>query len=64
MKTNELCVICENEIDIQPNGWGGGHNAQPIAEGQCCTDCNNNIVTPARLGGLLHLIETGGREVN
>ena len=23
------CVLCGDEIDAQPNGWTGGHNAQP-----------------------------------
>jgi len=64
MKTNELCVICHEPIDIQPNGWGGGHNAQPVEEGQCCTDCNIELVIPARMEQVFALIETGGKGVN
>jgi len=47
------CSICGGDIDVQPHGWSGGHNALPVAEGKCCTECNNNIVIPARL---IHLV--------
>ena len=43
------CVICKQEITPDPNGWDGGCNAEPIAKGQCCYKCDNNIVLPARL---------------
>ena len=43
------CVICMKPITPDPNGWDGGHNAQPVAEGQCCGDCNDRVVTIARL---------------
>ena len=43
------CVICKQEITADPNGWDGGHNAEPVKEGKCCGGCNNNVVTPARL---------------
>ena len=43
------CVICKQDITADPNGWDGGCNAEPIAEGQCCYVCDNNIVLPARL---------------
>lgn len=46
---NKLCSICGKEIDIQQNGWTGGHNAQPINSGRCCTNCNNTIVLPRRI---------------
>ena len=29
--------------------WTHGHNARPVAEGQCCSDCNYSVVVPARL---------------
>ena len=61
MTTNELCVICHEPIDAQPNGWAYGHNAQPIAEGQCCTDCNIELVIPARMENLTVLIENPGK---
>lgn len=44
------CVICEVEIGIQadwPNNWG--HNAWPVAEGQCCDQCQRDQVLPARI---------------
>ena len=48
------CSICHGDIDKQrlPNGevyWDKGHNAWPINEGQCCSDCNTLEVIPARL---------------
>ena len=48
------CVICSGEIEKQRNPetgevfWEGGHNAQPVAEGQCCGECNTNVVLPKR----------------
>ena len=47
------CVICGDPIDVQLNGWTGGHNAQPVADGQCCSDCNTTYVLPERLSALL-----------
>jgi len=38
------CVLCGDEIDAQPNGWTGGHNAQPLADGQCCSSCNGLVI--------------------
>jgi uncharacterized protein YbdZ (MbtH family) len=43
------CSICKQEIDVQPSGWKEGHNAQPVTNGRCCTDCNWKTVVPARL---------------
>jgi len=40
----ETCVICLGEIEIQSNGWAGGHNAMPVAEGQCCDDCHGQVL--------------------
>lgn len=38
------CSICEAPLgDIHDR-----HNAQPINNGTCCTDCNDNLVTPQR----------------
>tara|TARA_Y100001951_G_C11195117_1_gene213824 strand:- start:383 stop:595 length:213 start_codon:yes stop_codon:yes gene_type:complete len=47
-----ICVICNDPITTDPNGWDGGHNAQPIAEGKCCADCNDRVVIVARLRGM------------
>ena len=49
MKNNGKCVICKQDITPDPNGWEGGCNAEPVKEGQCCYNCDNNIVLPARL---------------
>ena len=40
------CVLCENEIipDVV-SGWDQGNNAQPLAEGRCCDDCNMAVVS-------------------
>ena len=38
------CVICFGEIEVQSNGWAGGHNAMPVAEGQCCDDCHGQVL--------------------
>ena len=42
------CVICSQEITADPNGWEGGCNAMPVADGQCCHKCDNEVVLPAR----------------
>lgn len=41
-RTWKVCSICR--VDYQ----GYGHNAQPINDGRCCSDCNQ-LVTIARL---------------
>jgi hypothetical protein len=38
------CVICSQKISSDPDGWNGGHNAEPIAEGRCCGDCNAIVI--------------------
>ena len=42
------CVICSKKITADKNGWEGGCNAMPVAEGQCCGYCDDNVVLPAR----------------
>ena len=42
------CVICRKKIYTDPNGWDGGHNASPVADGRCCADCNDSVVMTAR----------------
>lgn len=48
------CVLCKNEIDAQRHPatgevyWTKGHNAYPLAEGQCCSTCNDTKVMSAR----------------
>lgn len=43
------CSICTSKIDVQANGFEGGHNAFPISNGRCCTRCNDNEVMPMRI---------------
>jgi hypothetical protein len=40
------CSICEAPLGESIHDR---HNAQPINDGTCCTDCNDNVVTPRRL---------------
>lgn len=40
------CVICEKEI------IGPGHNAEPIAKGQCCDGCNKKVLHKRYLDAL------------
>ena len=47
---SKKCSICRLDIDIQESGWDDGHNAQPVNDGRCCTECNGRVVLPARLG--------------
>ena len=52
-KKDNDCSICHEEIDVQVfeggGTWAGGHNAEPINDGTCCTKCNDTIVTPTRI---------------
>jgi hypothetical protein len=41
-KRKRICVICSGRI------IGPGHNAAPVAVGQCCDHCNAYIVLPKR----------------
>ena len=48
------CSICQGEVDEHklPDGevyWTQGHNAWPINDGRCCTDCNQTHVLRARI---------------
>ena len=38
------CSVCDGPIDVQSNGWAHGHNAQPLADGQCCSSCNMIVI--------------------
>lgn len=39
------CVICE--VEMKDSDWG--HNAWPVADGQCCDQCQRDQVLPARI---------------
>ena len=61
-KTHEIetCVICDGDIEHQktPEGegfWTHGHNALPVAKGQCCQVCNDTRVLPRRLSESLNI---------
>jgi hypothetical protein len=50
LKVPTECSICGGPIDVhQPHGWVYGHNAQPVNDGRCCSECNSMVVIPARL---------------
>tara|TARA_R100000458_G_C8229191_1_gene211398 strand:+ start:221 stop:421 length:201 start_codon:yes stop_codon:yes gene_type:complete len=34
--------------------WSEGHNAQPVTNGRCCDDCNDQVVIPVRISSLLN----------
>ena len=57
------CSICKTEIPEEPNGWSGGHNASPVANGRCCSPCNQMLVIPARMEMLMGL-DTPGEKSN
>ena len=40
------CVMCGKSISVVAEGqmWQKGHNAQPIAVGQCCDACNVIVI--------------------
>ncbi len=37
MTTHE-CVLCKDSYE------GYGNNAQPLADGQCCNPCNDDVI--------------------
>ena len=46
------CCICGKEIELKVYEIGSyeqGHNAAPVKEGKCCSECNTLVVIPARL---------------
>ena len=51
------CVLCKYEIEVEISGWSEGHNAQPLAEGRCCSTCNDFDVLPARMQGLFQRLK-------
>jgi len=38
------CVICSRKITTDPDGWDGGHNAEPILTGRCCHWCSEVVI--------------------
>jgi hypothetical protein len=48
------CSICKGPIDHHKTlegevFWIYGHNAQPVNDGRCCSDCNSTVVIPVRI---------------
>ena len=43
------CVLCECDILPDAHGWTQGHNAEPLAEGRCCSICNYGRGLPSRI---------------
>lgn len=35
---NFTCVVCEQDI------FGISHNAKPLSDGRCCSDCNTYVI--------------------
>jgi len=53
---SKMCIICEQPIP--PEGsWIHGHNAQPVADGRCCGDCNMYVVIPTRFEDWMKEVE-------
>ena len=54
--TITTCSICQQDIDVEINGWANGHNAAPVVDGgRCCSDCNATVVIPRRLEAIYGL---------
>jgi len=55
---DKICSICNDDIDIQRNPetgevmWDQGHNAQPVNDGRCCSECNWRVVIPRRMADI------------
>lgn len=47
------CSICKKPIEKEFTGWQRGHNAWPVTDGRCCRTCNDTIVVPIRVKGLV-----------
>ena len=43
LDSDKTCVICHKPLE------GYGNNAEPVAEGRCCDECNTKVVIPARI---------------
>jgi hypothetical protein len=58
----QTCSICGGPFtELEKSYWlGGGHNAQPINDGRCCGECNDNVVIPARFRLIVAAVRDGG----
>jgi hypothetical protein len=48
LKSEMFCSICGEPNEEWRRGFYG-HNAQPINDGRCCVERNENVVIPVRL---------------
>jgi hypothetical protein len=52
---SRTCVICSEPIDIIVRNsdekvlWEDGCNAEPVADGRCCSYCDQEVVIPTRI---------------
>lgn len=45
------CCFCGHKFDTKPN------NAAPVIEkGECCDECNKNVVLPVRCSNFIHAV--------
>ena len=52
-ESTHKCVICKGDIEIKRTldgtaYWNRGHNAWPVAKGNCCYKCEEKKVIPRR----------------
>lgn len=40
---SKICCICGKRYH------GYGNNAEPVKDGECCDECDYNVVIPARI---------------
>lgn len=59
-KNKKKCCLCGDEIEIEYSGWADGHNAQPVADGRCCSFCNCAVVIPTRMGLIVRATGVSG----
>src|SRR5215469_3261139 len=46
-----MCCLCDRPIQAHGT-WTLGNNAEPMADGRCCDDCNEHLVIPERMARL------------
>jgi hypothetical protein len=57
------CCLCNEDIKPNAAGWDGGNNALPLADGRCCTECNEDVIIARMIEmGILKVIDTDGAE--
>ena len=54
---NMECVLCKGKIAVEPSGWDGGYNAEPLSNGRCCLFCDTTLVIEARLLNMSFTLE-------